>query len=120
MRANDRERERYAANRTAGRGAGRALRRTRSPVSWNVPAGGFFLVVTVPFPVDDALLETSARDYGVLWTPMHHFYDTGGDGREGVRSIRLSCSVVTPEQIDTGLDRLARLVTDELARARER
>lgn len=120
VRANRREREVYAANRTrlveglaARFGAG-------SPVGWNVPAGGFFVVVTVPFVVDDALLTRSARDYGVLWTPMHHFYDTGTDSREGVRALRLSCSVVTPEQIDTGLDRLARLIDDELARKRKR
>jgi (S)-3,5-dihydroxyphenylglycine transaminase len=116
--ANRREREIYAANRTqlveglaARFGAG-------SPVRWNVPAGGFFVVVTVPFVVDDALLTRSARDYGVLWTPMHHFYDTAGDGREGVRALRLACSVVTPEQIEVGLDRLTRLIEDELARTR--
>lgn len=83
-----------------------------SPITWTVPAGGFFVVVTVPFPVDDALLERSARDYGVLWTPMHHFYQPGAD----VRALRLSCSAVTPEQIDAGLDRLAALIGHELGR----
>ncbi|MFI7575839.1 PLP-dependent aminotransferase family protein [Micromonospora sp. NPDC049497] len=83
-----------------------------SPVRWNVPAGGFFVVVTVPFAVDDALLHRSAREYGVLWTPMAHFYDDGAP----VDALRLSISAVTPEQIDVGLDRLAALVTDELAR----
>jgi (S)-3,5-dihydroxyphenylglycine transaminase len=83
-----------------------------APVTWTVPAGGFFVVVTVPFVVDDALLERSARDYGVLWTPMRHFYQTGED----VRSLRLSCSSVTPEQIDAGLDRLAALISQELDR----
>lgn len=118
VRANRREREIYAANRTriveglaARFGVGGAVR-------WNVPAGGFFVVVTVPFVVDDALLARSARDYGVLWTPMHHFYDSGSEGREGVRALRLSCSVVTSSQIDAGLDGLARLVEDELARKR--
>ncbi|MEU7586606.1 PLP-dependent aminotransferase family protein [Micromonospora sp. NPDC049230] len=81
-------------------------------VRWTVPAGGFFVVVTVPFPVDDALLDRSARDYGVLWTPMAHFYDDTAP----VRALRLSVSAVTPEQIDVGLDRLAELITDELAR----
>jgi (S)-3,5-dihydroxyphenylglycine transaminase len=80
--------------------------------------GGFFVVVTVPFTVDDALLTRSARDYGVLWTPMHHFYDTGTSNADGIRSLRLSCSVVNAEQIDAGLDRLARLINDELARTR--
>jgi len=79
----------------------------------NAPAGGFFVVVTVPFPVDDALLERSAADYGVLWTPMHHFYDAG----QAVNSLRLSCSVVTAEQIELGLDRLAALIHDRLEEA---
>ena len=81
-----------------------------SGVRWNVPAGGFFVVVTVPFAVDDALLERSAADYGVLWTPMHHFYEPGVP----VHALRLSCSTVTPEQIEPGLDRVARLIHDQL------
>lgn len=84
------------------------------PVRWNVPAGGFFVVVTVPFRVDDALLHRSAREYGVLWTPMAHFYDDGAP----VNALRLSVSAVTPEQIDLGLDRLAALITAELAVSR--
>jgi len=84
----------------------------RPAVRWTVPAGGFFVVVTVPFPVDHALLDRSGRDYGVLWTPMAHFYDDTAP----VRALRLSVSAVTPEQIDVGLDRLAALITDEVTR----
>jgi (S)-3,5-dihydroxyphenylglycine transaminase len=109
-----REREVYAHNRSVVID-GLAARFAGLPVSWNAPAGGFFVVVTVPFPVDDALLERSARDYGVLWTPMHHFYDGSGTR---VRSLRLSCSTVTAAEIELGLDRLAALLTDELARRR--
>jgi (S)-3,5-dihydroxyphenylglycine transaminase len=105
-----REREVYARNRSRVT-EGLAARLGGLPVRWNVPAGGFFVVVDVPCVVDDALLERSARDYGVLWTPMHHFYDAPGE----VRSLRLSCSTVTAADIDLGLDRLAALLTDELA-----
>jgi (S)-3,5-dihydroxyphenylglycine transaminase len=80
------------------------------PVTWTIPAGGFFVVVTVPFIVDDALLERSARDYGVLWTPMHHFYDAG----TAVRSLRLSCSTVTGPQLDAGVERVAAFINDRL------
>jgi (S)-3,5-dihydroxyphenylglycine transaminase len=107
-----REREVYARNRSRVID-GLAERLAGLPVTWNVPGGGFFVVVNVPFPVDDALLERSARDYGVLWTPMHHFYDGVAD----VRSLRLSCSTVTTEQIELGLDRLAALLVDELGRS---
>ncbi|MBB4912221.1 aminotransferase-like domain-containing protein [Actinophytocola algeriensis] len=118
VQANEGVREVYAANRARLADGLAARFGTGSPVTWNAPAGGFFVVVTVPFPADDALLTRSARDYGVLWTPMHHFYDVDGHGRNGTRSLRLSCSVLTPEQIDTGLDRLALFITDELARTR--
>lgn len=77
-------------------------------VRWNTPRGGMFVVVTLPFPADDATLEYSARRFGVLWTPMHHFYDGAG----GLTQVRLSFSVLTPEEIFLGLDRLAKLVDD--------
>lgn len=79
-------------------------------VSWNTPTGGFFVTVTVPFVVDDELLEVAARDHGVLFTPMHHFY--GGKG--GFHQLRLSISLLTPELIEEGVARLAALITPRL------
>jgi len=79
-------------------------------VSWNTPTGGFFVTVTVPFVVDDELLEVSARDHGVLFTPMHHFY--GGKG--GFHQLRLSISLLTPELIEEGVARLAALIKPRL------
>lgn len=78
-------------------------------VSWNCPSGGFFVVVTLPFVADDRLLERSAREYRVLWTPMSHFYARG----EGLRQVRLACSQLTPELIETGLERFAAFVADQ-------
>lgn len=75
-------------------------------VSWNSPAGGFFLVLKVPFAADDAALTESARTHRVLWTPMHHFYGDGVPAGE----LRLSVSNLTADEIDTGLDRLAAFV----------
>jgi (S)-3,5-dihydroxyphenylglycine transaminase len=75
-------------------------------VSWNSPRGGFFVVVTLPFAADDALLEHSARQHGVLWTPMHHFYADG----VALPQLRLAVSQLTTDQIDTGLDRLSALL----------
>ncbi len=112
-KANVREREVYARNlrRVLDGLAARFPRADNGSINWTVPAGGFFVVVNVPFVVDDALLERSARDYGVLWTPMHHFYDDS----VAVQALRLSCSTVTPDLIDLGLDRLAALINDHLA-----
>lgn len=107
--ANRRERAIYAANLRAITD-GLAERFPAGEISWTVPSGGFFVVVTVPFPVDDALLEKSAHDYGVLWTPMSHFYDA----ETPTHSLRLSCSSVTPAQIDAALNRLSALIHDHL------
>ena len=76
------------------------------PVSRLSPAGGFFVVVDVPFRADEALLERSAREFGVLWTPMSFFYPDGG----GERALRLSHSCLEPEQVEEGVRRLARLI----------
>jgi len=75
-------------------------------VGWNSPGGGFFAVLTTPVRADEKLLELSARDYGVLWTPMSFFYLDGG----GTHAIRLSCSTLTADQIDEGVRRLAALL----------
>ncbi len=82
-------------------------------ISWNVPTGGFFVCVTVPFAVDDHLLEYSARKYGVLWTPMCHFYSGAG----GENQLRLSVSSLTGKWIDEGLDRLAALFAEQFNRS---
>jgi (S)-3,5-dihydroxyphenylglycine transaminase len=81
---------------------------TDPAITWNSPSGGFFAVLNVPVRADEKLLELSARDYGVLWTPMSFFYLDGG----GSHAIRLSCSALTPEQVDEGVRRLATLIAD--------
>lgn len=78
-------------------------------VTWNCPSGGFFVVVTLPFPADDELLERSAREYRVLWTPMSHFYS----GQGGLPHVRLAFSQLTPDLIETGLDRFAAFVAGQ-------
>ncbi len=113
-KANERETAHYLANMDRLL-AGLARRfpaghDDRHAVRWNAPTGGFFAVVTLPFPADDALMEYSARNHGVLWTPMSHFY--GGAG--GSHQARLACSQMTPEQLDAGLDRFAAMVADRL------
>jgi (S)-3,5-dihydroxyphenylglycine transaminase len=75
-------------------------------ITWNSPGGGFFAVLNVPVRADEKLLELSARDYGVLWTPMSFFYTGGG----GSNAIRLSCSALATDQIDEGVRRLADLL----------
>jgi (S)-3,5-dihydroxyphenylglycine transaminase len=84
-------------------------RRAELGVSWNEPSGGFFLSVNVAFTADTAALARSARDFGVIWTPMSYFHPGGG----GTRSIRLSTSYLTPEDIAEGIARFARFIEAE-------
>lgn len=78
-------------------------------VHWHVPAGGFFLRMRLPVAADAALLKLCARDYGVLWTPMSYFHLNNA----GNQQLRLSCSYLTPEQIDEGARRLAAFLHSE-------
>jgi (S)-3,5-dihydroxyphenylglycine transaminase len=91
-------------------------RRAALGVQWNRPEGGFFLRVDVPFIADDAALARSARDYGVLWTPMSYFHPQGG----GDRALRLSTSSLSDAEITEGIARLARFIESEAARERRR
>ncbi|WP_223778148.1 aminotransferase class I/II-fold pyridoxal phosphate-dependent enzyme [Streptomyces sp. 135] len=89
-------------------------RRAALGVSWNEPSGGFFLSVTVPFRADNVALTRAAEEFGVIWTPMSYFYPEGG----GENSLRLSVSYLTHDQIEDGIARLARFVSQEAARTR--
>ncbi|GAA2902179.1 aminotransferase [Actinoplanes cyaneus] len=86
-------------------------RRDRLGVRWNTPVGGFFLTLQVGFRADEAALTRSARDFGVLWTPMRYFHPAGG----GDRALRLSISYLTPEEIVEGVARLAAFIAAETA-----
>ncbi|MEV7097664.1 PLP-dependent aminotransferase family protein [Amycolatopsis sp. NPDC051045] len=81
--------------------------RAERGVRWNVPSGGFFAVVDVPFRADEKLLELSAEQFGVLWTPMSFFYADGGQ-----EALRLSCSYLEAAEIAEGVRRLSRLVAE--------
>lgn len=82
-------------------------RREAAGIGWNVPDGGFFLTLTLPVPADNALLEESAREHGVIWTPMNYFYPDSEGGR---CQIRLSLSYLTPQQVAEGARRLVGLL----------
>ena len=74
--------------------------------TWTKPMGGFFIWVTLPDGVDAVDLVATARENLVDYIPGPSFY-SDGSGRD---SLRLSFSNVSPEQIDTGIGRLAATV----------
>ena len=71
-------------------------------ITWTVPAGGFFLTVTLPFEFGAQELQDCAAGYGVIVSPMRMFCL----GVERSRQIRLSFSSVEPSAIQTGIERL--------------
>ncbi|WP_324198159.1 PLP-dependent aminotransferase family protein [Nocardia beijingensis] len=79
-------------------------------VEWNRPDGGFFVVMRLPVQADLALLERSASEYGVLWTPMDQFYLDGS----GSRRLRLSCSYLDVADIRSGVTRLTAFIENEV------
>jgi (S)-3,5-dihydroxyphenylglycine transaminase len=79
-------------------------------IEHNRPVGGFFVRVGLPVPADAALLQKSAESHGVLWTPMAQFHlDGAGDNQ-----LRLSCSYLDPDRIETGVERLAAFLEKEI------
>jgi (S)-3,5-dihydroxyphenylglycine transaminase len=83
---------------------------TRQSVGWNVPAGGFFLVVTLPFEFSMAEAEICARDYNVLVMPVASFSLTGRPDNR----VRLSFSFATVDAIREGVHRFSRFVNQRL------
>lgn len=83
-----------------------AAARLNGAITWTVPAGGFFLTVTLPFEFGDQDLQDCAAQYGVIVSPMRMFCL----GAERSRQIRLSFSSVEPATIQTGIERLTRFI----------
>jgi 2-aminoadipate transaminase len=82
-------------------------------VTWTEPKGGFFIWVTLPEGVDAVDIVASSRENNVDYIPGTAFYSDGS----GRRSLRLSYSAVSPEQIDTGIASLASVVRAALPAA---
>src|SRR5260221_962028 len=78
--------------------------------SWNSPSGGFFIRIALPFNVDRQDVIACAEKFGVIFTPMSFFYFNGG----GQNEIRLAFSNVSPEEIKTGIGRLAGFLVSKL------
>jgi 2-aminoadipate transaminase len=70
---------------------------------WNRPEGGYFLWLELPEQVDAAGLLARAVEAGVTFVPGTDFGGPSG-------SARLAFSFVSPEEIDEGVRRLAKLV----------
>jgi DNA-binding transcriptional MocR family regulator len=79
-----------------------ALGRELPEAEFVAPQGGYFMWVTLPEGTDGSALFKAASDRGVAFVKGTDFLLEGGEN-----TLRLAYSGVTPEQIDTGVARLA-------------
>jgi 2-aminoadipate transaminase len=79
-----------------------ALRSELPEADFVVPQGGYFMWVTLPEGTDVGALFQAAADRGVAFVKGTDFLLEGGEN-----TLRLAYSGVTPEQIRTGITRLA-------------
>jgi 2-aminoadipate transaminase len=79
-----------------------ALRSELAEAEFVAPQGGYFMWVTLPEGTDVHALHHAAAERGVAFVEGADFLLEGGEN-----TLRLAYSGVTPEQIDTGVARLA-------------
>ncbi|MFO8034097.1 MAG: PLP-dependent aminotransferase family protein [Candidatus Bipolaricaulota bacterium] len=83
-------------------------------ISWTEPEGGLFVWLRLPKCVDARKMVDRAVEHKVAYVPGEPFFVDGA----GQNTLRLSFSLVTPEQIEEGISRLAKVVSEELASLR--
>jgi 2-aminoadipate transaminase len=79
-----------------------ALSSELADAQFEIPQGGYFMWVTLPEGTDVGALYQAAAERGVAFVKGTDFMLEGGEN-----TLRLAYSGVTPEQIDTGIARLA-------------
>jgi len=78
---------------------------------WTEPAGGFFVWVELPEGVDTREMLQTAADEGVTYLPGELFFpDSGGEN-----CLRISFSHVSPEEMERGIEALARAAGSAMA-----
>lgn len=83
-----------------------------SSISWNVPEGGFFLTVALPFPFLEEDAIACANDFKVLAMPLSFF---SLDVRQDFH-LRLAFSNISPDDIYEGITRLGKFIAARLNR----
>jgi 2-aminoadipate transaminase len=81
-------------------------------VTWTHPEGGMFLWLTLPEGIDTTAVLQEAVEHKVVFVPGQAFYPNGG----GANTMRLNFSHPSPDMIDEGIARLARVVRRSMDR----
>ena len=84
-------------------------------VSWTRPGGGFFIAMTLPFPMDLDCALHCAKNHDVIVMPMRFF---ALDDSQNC-AIRLAFSSVTPQQARDGARSLADYVRSRIGQGAE-
>ncbi len=79
-------------------------------ISWTEPNGGLFIWVTLPEGIDAESVFRKGLEKNVAFVPGHHFYVDDS----GQNTMRLSYSLLTPEKIREGVNRLGEVLEKEL------
>ena len=77
---------------------------------WTRPAGGYFLWLDFPAPIEAEELERAAHAIGLAFEPGARFFSGPG----GAASARLAFSYTSPDEIVDGCRRLGTLVRERL------
>jgi 2-aminoadipate transaminase len=83
----------------------------RRDLRWTSPEGGLFLWITLPACIDTEKMFTRAIGKKVAYVIGSAFYFDGSERN----SMRLNFSYPSLEQIDSGIERLADCLREELA-----
>jgi len=88
-------------------------------VRWTRPAGGFFVWLTLPEPLEAEAVLAESTERGVLFTPGVRFFAEASEGG-GRRNLRLPFSFLSEAQMAEGVRVLARVIKEQRSRgARE-
>ena len=79
-------------------------------VKWTEPHGGLFLFVTLPKNIDTDNVFKKALEKNVAFVAGSTFYCNNS----GHNTLRINFSYSNNNEIDTGIQRLAQVIKDEL------
>jgi len=81
-------------------------------VRWTRPAGGFFLWLTLPEPLDAEAVLVKATERGVLFAPGVRFFAKASEGG-GRRNLRLPFSFLSEAHVAEGVRALAKVIEEQ-------
>jgi 2-aminoadipate transaminase len=107
---------------TSGDGMGSPSSDARDPshpIHWTHPNGGLYVWLTLPPELDtsrEGPLFPAAIEAGVLYVPGEYCFQPDEHGHVPRNHLRLCFGQVHPDQVEPGVERLARVVEQALAR----